>query len=116
VFRQGLETVQGVLTETASKHRKGNGEANGDAFTGETFPDFEISENMVRWSEGLAREAIVRVVGVLQHPPEDEGQFEVKSASVREKEIKIGMVSPLTASHQLVWFSRRHCCLDRSML
>ena len=92
VFRQGLETVQGVLTESTSKQTDANGEAHEDAHAEESFPDFKVSENMVRWSEGLAREAIVRVVGVLQHPPEDEGQFEVKSTSVREKEVKIGMV------------------------
>ncbi|KAI0337629.1 aspartyl-tRNA synthetase, cytoplasmic [Trametopsis cervina] len=97
VFRQGLETVQGVLTETTSKHgSEPNGPAteNGSAQISEeeSFPDFEISENMVRWSEGLAREAIVRVVGVIQHPPEEEGQHEVKSASVKEKEVRIGMI------------------------
>ncbi|KAI0700183.1 hypothetical protein BC835DRAFT_1404934 [Cytidiella melzeri] len=95
VFRQGLETLQGILTESTSKHTEANGAANGDVSTAENVPDFEVSENMVRWSEGLARESIVRVVGVLQHPPEEEGHTEVKSASVREKEVKIGMVSSI---------------------
>ncbi|KAI0088428.1 hypothetical protein BDY19DRAFT_950849 [Irpex rosettiformis] len=92
VLRQGLDTIQGVLTESSSKDDEADGQANGDAHNEKGFLDFQVSENMVRWSEGLAREAIVRVVGVLQHPPEEEGQFEVKSASISEKEVKIGMI------------------------
>ena len=50
---------------------------------------------MVRWAEGLARESIVRVVGVVQEPPRDEGHDMVRSASVHMREIKVEMVSLL---------------------
>ena len=54
-----------------------------------------VSANMVRWAEGLARESIVRVVGVVQEPPRDEGHDMVRSASVHMREIKVEMVSLL---------------------
>lgn len=49
-----------------------------------------ISENMVRWAEGLSREAIVLVEGTVQHPPPD--QNEVKSTTIHEREIKVHKV------------------------
>lgn len=65
VFRQQSYTVQGVLTEDADC----------------------VSANMVRWAEGLGREAIVLVEGKVQAPPPD--QHEVKSTIIHEREIKI---------------------------
>ena len=51
-----------------------------------------ISPNMVRWAEGLSRETIVRVEGVVQEPPKEMGQDEVKSTSVHTREIRIEKV------------------------
>lgn len=65
IFRSQLTTVQGVMTEEPN----------------------EISDNMVRWAEGISRETIVRVEGIVQQPPEN--QETVKSASVHEREIRI---------------------------
>lgn len=65
VFRVRETTVQGVLTETAD----------------------EVSQNMVRWAEGLNRETIVRVEGIVQEPPE--GQHEVHSASIHNVEVHV---------------------------
>ncbi len=61
-------TVQGILTEE---------------------PD-HVSQTMVRWAEGLARESIVLVDGIVQRPPPD--QQEVHSTSIHEYEIKIRKV------------------------
>ena len=71
VLRSQLTTVQAVLTETPGR----------------------VSQNMVRWAEGLSRETIVRVVGRVEEPPKEEGQDEVRSATVHRREIKIEMVS-----------------------
>lgn len=70
VLRSQLTTVQAVLTEE----------------------DGKVSANMVRWAEGLGRETIVRVVGVVQEPPASEGQEQVKSTSVHEREVRVQMV------------------------
>ena len=59
--------MQGVLTET----------------------DNVVSQHMVRWAEGLNRETIVRAEGVIQEPPKEEGQEEVKSASVHAVEVRV---------------------------
>jgi len=74
VFRQSIETIQGVLTE------------------GET-----VSQNMLLWAESLYNETIVWVEGTLQIPQND--QREVKSPSVHDVEIKIEKVrfTPSTA-------------------
>ena len=47
---------------------------------------------MVRWAEGLARETIVRVVGIVKAPPKEMGHEIVKSTSVHRKEVKVEMV------------------------
>lgn len=47
---------------------------------------------MVRWAEGLNRETIVRVEGVVQEPPKDEGHEEVKSATVHALEVRVEKV------------------------
>ena len=52
----------------------------------------KVSANMVRWAEGLGRETIVRVVGVVLEPPREAGQEQVKSASVHEREVRVQMV------------------------
>ncbi|OSX66656.1 hypothetical protein POSPLADRAFT_1131534 [Postia placenta MAD-698-R-SB12] len=65
VFRSQLTTLQGVLTEEEGV----------------------ISHNMVRWAEGLNRETIVLVKGVVQRPPD--GQEEVHSTRVHNHEVKI---------------------------
>ena len=70
ILRSQLTTVQAVLTETPGR----------------------VSANMVRWAEGLARESIVRVVGIVQEPPKEEGHERVRSASVHLREIKVEMV------------------------
>ncbi|THG93233.1 hypothetical protein EW026_g7952 [Hermanssonia centrifuga] len=74
ILRSQLTTLQGVLAEDPD---------------GTPENEHRVSENMVRWAEGLAREAIVRVVGVVQEPPKEQGQEEVKSASVHKREVKI---------------------------
>lgn len=68
VFRSQLTTLQGVLTEEEGV----------------------ISHNMVRWAEGLNRETIVLVKGVVQRPPD--GQEEVHSTRVHNHEVKIQKV------------------------
>ncbi|PCH43826.1 aspartyl-tRNA synthetase [Wolfiporia cocos MD-104 SS10] len=65
IFRSQLTTLQGVLTEEAGV----------------------VSQNMVRWAEGLNRESIVRVEGVVQSP--QDGQDEVHSTRVHTKEVRI---------------------------
>ncbi|KAJ3486884.1 hypothetical protein NLI96_g3934 [Meripilus lineatus] len=65
VLRHQLHTIQAVLTEE----------------------DDRISHNMVRWAEGLNRESIVLVHGILQHPPDQ--QESVKSTSIHHLEIKV---------------------------
>ena len=65
VFRHQYTTVQGVLTEE---------------------PD-RVSQVMVRWAEGISRESIVLVDGIVQRPPPD--QEEVHSTTIQEFEIKI---------------------------
>lgn len=90
VFRGQLTTVQGILTQNQSSSSQ---YSNGDARHESDTP--MVSENMIRWAEGLARESVVRVVGVIQHPPEEEGQHEVKSTSVKDIEVRIEMVRPL---------------------
>ena len=67
VLRHQLTTVQAILTEE----------------------DGIVSPNMVRWAEGIARESIVLIEGVLQEPG---GQTEVKSATVHKLEIKVEKV------------------------
>ncbi|KAH8079405.1 aspartyl-tRNA synthetase, cytoplasmic [Cristinia sonorae] len=77
ILRQQITTVQAILTEEEGK----------------------ISANMVRWAEGLNRETIVLVEGLVQTPPED--QAEVKSTSIHKYEInveKIYVVSAPTSS------------------
>lgn len=68
VLRHQLHTIQAVLTEE----------------------DDRISHNMVRWAEGLNRESIVLVHGILQHPPDQ--QESVKSTSIHHLEIKVEKV------------------------
>ncbi|RPD53983.1 aspartyl-tRNA synthetase, cytoplasmic [Lentinus tigrinus ALCF2SS1-6] len=65
ILRHQFMTVQGVLTEEPGR----------------------VSQIMVRWAEGLTRETIVLVRGVVQRPPPD--QEEVHSTSIHEYEIKI---------------------------
>jgi aspartyl/asparaginyl-tRNA synthetase len=67
ILRHQLTTVQAVLTEEEGT----------------------ISQNMLRWAEGIARESIVLVEGVLQEP---DGHTEVKSATVHKVEIKVEKV------------------------
>jgi aspartyl/asparaginyl-tRNA synthetase len=69
VLRQQLYTIQGVLTEETDM----------------------VSENMVRWAEGLGREAIVLIEGKMQLPPPNQG--EIKSTTVHQREVKIEKVS-----------------------
>lgn len=70
ILRQQLATVQAVVTEEEGK----------------------ISPNMVRWAEGINREAIVIVEGLVQTPPEN--QSEVKSTSIHKYEVKVQKVRP----------------------
>lgn len=67
ILRHQLTTVQAIVTEE----------------------DGIVSQNMVRWAEGIARESIVLIEGVLQEPG---GQPEVKSATVHKVEIKVEKV------------------------
>lgn len=69
IFRHQFTTVQGILTEE---------------------PD-QVSQIMVRWAEGIARESIVLVEGVIQRPPPN--QENVHSTTIHEYEIKIQKVS-----------------------
>ena len=68
-LRHQLTTVQAVLTEEEGS----------------------VSQNMLRWAEGIARESIILVEGVVQEPA---GQPEVKSTTVHNVEIKVEKVCP----------------------
>ena len=68
VLRQGISTVQAVLSEAEGK----------------------VSRNMVRWAGNLTRETIVYVQGKLQNP--GDGHPEVKQASIHEVEISVDKV------------------------
>jgi aspartyl/asparaginyl-tRNA synthetase len=68
LFRQRFATIQGVLTEEEGR----------------------ASQNMVRWAEGISREAVVLVSGTLQSPPPDQG--EVKSTTLHNLELRIEKV------------------------
>ena len=74
VLRQGISTVQAVLTEEEEK----------------------VSRNMVRWAGDLRRETIVYVQGKIQKP--GDGHPEVKQASIHEVEISIEKVQPFPSS------------------
>ncbi|KAH9858604.1 aspartyl-tRNA synthetase cytoplasmic [Lenzites betulinus] len=73
ILRHQFTTVQGVLTEEADK----------------------VSQTMVRWAEGLAREAIVLVEGVVQRPPPS--QENVHSTTIHEYEIMISKLHVVSA-------------------
>jgi aspartyl/asparaginyl-tRNA synthetase len=61
--------MQGVLTETEGS----------------------VSNTMVRWAEGISREAIVLVEGKVKAPPENQG--EIKSTTVHARELQIEKVT-----------------------
>ena len=73
VLRQGISTVQAVLSEEEGK----------------------VSHNMVRWAGNLNRETIVYVHGKIQKPRD--GHSEVKQASIHEVEISIDKVRPFSS-------------------
>ena len=52
-------------------------------------PD-KVSQTMVRWAEGIARESIVVVEGVVKRPPPD--QEEVHSTTIHQFEVHIEKV------------------------
>ena len=70
VLRQGISTVQAVLSEEEGR----------------------VSRNMVQWAGNLHRETIVYVQGKIQKP--GDGHSEVKQTSVHEVEISIEKVRP----------------------
>lgn len=72
VLRQGISTVQAVLSEEEGK----------------------VSRNMVRWAGNLNRETIVYVQGKIQKP--GDGHAEVKQTSIHEVEISIEKVRSLS--------------------
>ena len=55
-----------------------------------TEEEGKVSQNMVRWAEGLNRESIVHVEGRVQKP--QDGQEQVHSTRVHNHEIKIEKV------------------------
>ncbi|KAI0633761.1 aspartyl-tRNA synthetase cytoplasmic [Trametes polyzona] len=73
ILRHQFTTVQGVLTEEPDK----------------------VSQIMIRWAEGIARESIVLVSGVVQRPPPK--QENVHSTSIHEYEIKISKLHVISA-------------------
>lgn len=66
---------------------------------------------MVRWAEGVSRESIVLVEGVIQRPPPD--QEDVHSTTIHQYEIKIAKVSPsgLTAQRPPLRSTPVACCI-----
>jgi len=84
LLRQGISTVQAVLSEEEGK----------------------VSRNMVRWAGNLNRETIVYVQGKIQKP--GDGHSEVKQASLHELEIFIEKVrpSPQRPALPFVWLIR----------
>ncbi|KAK4183561.1 putative aspartyl-tRNA synthetase [Podospora australis] len=62
IFREQIETVQGVLA----------------------FEEGKVSENFIRWAEHLTTESHVTVTGTLKRPPEL-----VKSCSIQDLEIQV---------------------------
>ena len=79
ILRHQFTTVQGVLTEE---------------------PD-HVSQIMVRWAEGLARESVVLVNGIVQRPPPD--QEKVHSTSIHEYEVKICKVRAYMTHVWALW-------------
>lgn len=79
VFRQGISTVQAVLSKEEGK----------------------VSGNMVRWAGNLRRETIVYIQGKIQKP--GDGHLQVKQASIHEVEISIEKVQafpfPFLSAH-----------------
>ncbi|KZT64350.1 lysyl-tRNA synthetase [Daedalea quercina L-15889] len=73
IFRSQLTTLQGVLTEEEGM----------------------VSQNMVRWAEGLNRESIVLVEGMVQKP--GDGQEEVHSTRVHNHEVKVEKLFVVTS-------------------
>lgn len=69
ILRQGIHTIQGVLTEQ----------------------DGVVSHNMVKWAEYLNRESVVYIEGLVQTP--QDGQAEIKATTIHEIEIKIEKVN-----------------------
>jgi len=84
LLRQGISTVQAVLSEEEGK----------------------ISRNMVRWAGNLSRETIVYAQGKIQKP--GDGHSEVKQASLHEVEILIEKVrpSPQRIALPFIWLIR----------
>jgi len=68
VLRQGISTVQAVLSEEEGK----------------------VSRSMVRWAGNLTRETIVYLQGKIQKP--GDGHPEIKQATVHEVEISVDKV------------------------
>jgi aspartyl/asparaginyl-tRNA synthetase len=68
ILRQGISTVQTILSEEEGK----------------------VSRNMVQWAGDLRRETIVYVQGKIKRP--GDGHAEVKQATIHEVEISIEKV------------------------
>ncbi|KAI0644501.1 aspartyl-tRNA synthetase cytoplasmic [Trametes meyenii] len=73
VLRHQFTTVQGVLTEEPDK----------------------VSQVMVRWAEGIARESIVLVQGTIQRPPPN--QQDVHSTTIHNFEVKIAKLHVISS-------------------
>ena len=61
----------------------------------------QVSQNMVRWAEGLARESVVLVNGIVQRPPPN--QEKVHSTSIHEYEVKICKVRAYMTHVWALW-------------
>ena len=84
VLRQGISTVQAVLSEEEGK----------------------VSRNMIRWAGNLTRETIIYAQGKIQKP--GDGHPEVKQASIHEVEISIDKVRQFPRDWQplSIWLIR----------
>ena len=85
-----MTTIQGILTED----------------------NVTVSQNMVRWVEGINRESIVLVEGTVQEPPRDQQQ--VKSTTIHEVEINIEKVHilQLDLTVYLLTLAIAFCCIS----
>ncbi|TBU26483.1 aspartyl-tRNA synthetase, cytoplasmic [Dichomitus squalens] len=80
ILRHQFTTIQGVLTEEPEK----------------------VSQIMVRWAEGIARESIVVVEGVIQRPPPNQEQ--VHGTTIHQYEVHIEKIFVIAAPSEALPF------------
>ena len=88
VLRHRFCTIQGILREEPEK----------------------VSQLMIRWARGIARESIVIVDGVIQKPPPS--QAEVRGTTIHQFEVKIRRVRTVPLRVPVRCLTRASRCLS----